>query len=308
MNDLPAGEVVVGVDGAGGSASVLDWAAREAVTRHTALVIAHSRAAGHDGRPQSPPAADTGQLLAAAEAAVRRSAAACPIRTLVADEPPLRMLQRLSATAGLVVLGSHGAAHEGRFPLGDVAFRVAAHAICPVAVLPAEWLAGRRPDAGEVVVGVSVTSAGRAALELAWEYAHRHGVALRAVRTVSRVDWSAGVADRLCATGSEVLDKQRELVVGLIEPLGRRYPDVAVSVEVGGSSVFEALSAAAHDAQVLVVGCRFAQGRHYSRLGPTTTRILHHAPCPVIVTGNGRRAAEQVERPPLHSWSSSPAT
>jgi len=55
-----------------------------------------------------------------------------------------------------------------------------------------------------------------------------------------------------------------------------------------GESVETALLTAAHHGGLLVLGCRFADGHMFSRLGPTTSGLLHRSPCPVLVVGHPR--------------------
>jgi nucleotide-binding universal stress UspA family protein len=78
---------------------------------------------------------------AAAEAHLRRLAAgvtAYPIDAAVVDESPVDAILHASATADLVVLGTHGRHGPGRWWLGSVAERVVRAAQVPVLVVRAD--------------------------------------------------------------------------------------------------------------------------------------------------------------------------
>jgi nucleotide-binding universal stress UspA family protein len=63
----------------------------------------------------------------------------------------------------------------------------------------------------------------------------------------------------------------------------KRHPEVAVLREVAQGGARAALLAAAHDAQLLVVGSRGQGGIKGMLLGSVSQAVLHHAPCPVAV-------------------------
>ena len=60
-------------------------------------------------------------------------------------------------------------------------------------------------------------------------------------------------------------------------------PGVAVTAGAMVGDPAEVLIAAAHDADLLVVGDRGANAMHRWLLGSVATKCVHHAPCPVAV-------------------------
>ena len=63
----------------------------------------------------------------------------------------------------------------------------------------------------------------------------------------------------------------------------KEHPEVAVQRHVADAPPRAALLAAAHDAQMLVVGARGRGGVRGMVLGSVSQAVLHHAPCPVSV-------------------------
>jgi nucleotide-binding universal stress UspA family protein len=63
----------------------------------------------------------------------------------------------------------------------------------------------------------------------------------------------------------------------------KEHPDVTVLRQVAQGSPRDALLAAAHEAQLLVVGCRGRGGVRGMNLGSVAQALLHYAPCPVAV-------------------------
>jgi nucleotide-binding universal stress UspA family protein len=145
-----------------------------------------------------------------------------------------------------------------------VSYRVAAHAHCPVAVVPERRMPRRDHRAPRVVVGISPTTSGRFALEFAFDEAKRRGATLVAVQASAAPE----SAERL------------ELAA-----TARRYRSVPLEPLVVDAEPSDALLQAAQDAQLVVVGCHHSEDRWSTRLGPVPSTIMHRSPCPVIVVG-----------------------
>lgn len=265
-------DVVVGIDGSRTAERALLWAASEADRRQLRLVIAHAQ----------PGEADSARaLLADARAVVSGSGAGCEVATVLTREEPARLLTRLGARAELVVVGSHGLGPV----VGSVAYRVAGHARCPVALVPASWQPAElshRP----ITVGVSATSGGLSALGYAFAEAARRGVALRAVRSWCRADWSPETSGTHSPAGNGFRLKQAERAELILRPFRDACPAVEVTTLVTGDPIEEALLATARGADQLIAGCRFRNRRRLSRLDWITSRLVHEAPCPVTVVGH----------------------
>ena len=145
--------IVVGVDGSDASIEALRWAADEARLRATTLRAVHAwsfmpmQPIGDPGMLAMPAGDLAGQLGAENEAARRSLEVA--LSEALGSEPDLELEQRLvegdagdalvaeSATAELVVVGSHGRTGLKAALLGSVSRHVVSHAACPVVVVKA---------------------------------------------------------------------------------------------------------------------------------------------------------------------------
>jgi len=283
--------VVVGIDGSRTAERAMLWAAEVAGRRGAQLLIVHAS----DPVPRTSNAQPTDfvrTLMLEAQTAVYESGANCEVALLWADEQPVRLLIRLSKQAELLVVGSHGLGQLAGKALGSVAYRVTAHARCPVAVVPGAWEpAGlARP----VVVGVLATVDGSNALGYAFAEAASRGCELKAVRSWCRADWVPELSDGAQGWTDRFEAKQADRAEVILRPFRQEQPDVRVTTIVTGDPVEDALLAAAADADQLVVGCKFRDRHRLSRLDWATSRLVHDAPCPVIVVGGSRsRRIEQ---------------
>ncbi len=145
--------IVVGVDGSDASAAALRWAAEEARLRFTPLVALYAwsfippQPIGDPGM-LAVPSGDLAGLLEA-ESGAARAALTEAVADALGDEPGLEVEQKLvegdagdalvaeSASAELVVVGSHTRSGLKAALLGSVSRHVASHAACPVVVVKA---------------------------------------------------------------------------------------------------------------------------------------------------------------------------
>jgi len=145
--------IVVGVDGSDASLAALRWAADEARLRATSLRAVHAwsfipaQPLGDPGMLAMPAGDLAGQLGAESDAA--RSALETALSDALGSDPDVELEQKLvegdagdalvaeSATAELVVVGSHGRTGLKAALLGSVSRHVVNHAACPVVVVKA---------------------------------------------------------------------------------------------------------------------------------------------------------------------------
>jgi nucleotide-binding universal stress UspA family protein len=290
-------QIVVGIDGSSTARQAMYWAAIECERRGAELVLAHAGDAepGLLAHPDAPTPYGN-SLLAEAEAELYETGTDSPVSTVISLENPVHLLTRLSEQADLVVVGSHGLGWASGALLSSVAFRVAAHARCPVALIPTGWDEQRQPGR-PVVVGVPALVGATTPLYVAFAEARARNVPVRAVRSWSRPDWTGEPADLSYSADPAFQIKQQDHVDRVLAPLRSLFPDVSVQVVLTADRLVEALPNAAKDACLLVLGARFADGHSYSRLGQTTSRLLHRAACPVLVVGRSERpAAGDVEQ------------
>ncbi|MCW2496911.1 universal stress protein [Jatrophihabitans sp.] len=286
MTDKP---ILVGVDGSPVSEAALTWAARAADGwgRELVIVLAGDIADPEEVAIGSPdPSAD---LLRDAHDSVRRAGITCEIRTLLHDEQPEPLFDRLSRDATAIVVG---AGTEGRLAsllFGSVSRHLEAHSYCPVVTVPPSWINRPVSDAALVVVGVKPTPGGIEALDFAMSYAAATGSNVLAIRCWDRrsaLNPDDPLAER---------DIQQAVLDGLVLDASARYPYVQVAKQVTAGSVHDVLRLAARGADLLVLGTRYPAGPKGSRLGPTTAGLTRRMPCPVAVVS----APGTVEPAPL---------
>ncbi len=176
--------VAVGVDGTPASLAALSWATAEARSRRGGLhlVYATGWSPFREHRPWIEHdlylAADA--ALADLAATVRERAPDLRVTGEVRAGAPGEALLAVAGQAGLLVVGGHGATHLGLPRPGGVSGAVAAHADCPVVVVPAEW---QEPGGEDPVVAAVDGSAGAALAGLwALDYAVRRAAPLAVLR------------------------------------------------------------------------------------------------------------------------------
>ena len=231
-------QIVVGYDGSPDSRAALDWAVREAASRHlgvrvvycepdlaawdgAAATMSGAPVAGHDPAPRGARAGGPGGR--GRDAGRRRRS-----RPSSTAGSPASVLVEQSRTAVMVVIGSRGHGSISSAILGSTVSHVASHAHCPVIVVQAQGAAD-----GPVVVGVDGSPESEELVGWAIDHASRHGLALEVVHSyaipvypgvvpyVPPVEITAATAGFEQRVTSEVLAGWRE-----------RYPDVAITTNV----------------------------------------------------------------------------
>ena len=180
-------QVVVGYDGSPDSRAALDWAVREAASRHLGVRVVYCEPdmAAWDGAAAtmsgSPPLSMTlahpGPELVA-EAAVVVEQAGVPVETVSTAGAPASALVEQSRTAVMVAIGSRGHGSVSSAILGSTVSHVASHAHCPVIVVQAQGA----PD-GPVVVGVDGSPESEELVGWAIDHASRHGLSLEVLHS-----------------------------------------------------------------------------------------------------------------------------
>ncbi|AEG44165.1 universal stress protein [Isoptericola variabilis] len=300
--DLPttrrstAGPVVVGYDASEAAETALAWAGREARTRGTALQVVYVRDAHDTGlavRPggrEDAPDAGAWPVVEEAAARVRDIVPGVETETFVEYASPGAALVAMSRGASLVAVGStpHRALVEEL--RGSVALQLAAHAHCPVGIVPA-LPDVRLPAERPVVVGYDGSPSAARALLHAADAAWFGALALRVV-----VAWSPGPAEWVESFALATLPRdateeaaERTLADGLErvrahgEAQGRRPGSLMVEGVVQEGRAVDVLHREATDADRLVVGTRGRGGFAALLLGSVSHTMIRTAPCPVVV-------------------------
>ncbi|MEU4312135.1 universal stress protein [Nocardia sp. NPDC024068] len=276
--------VVVGIDGSSVSLGALRWAARAAARYGVPLNLVYAVGAPIDFGPglgvvafdNQAMRADGEAVCAAAEKLAREIAGELEISTVVVDPEPAPTLIERSRDARMVVVGTHGYGALGRGLLGSVSTALARHAHCPVAVIPESYAEHEDERAGlPVVVGVDGSARGAEAVEIAFEEACLHGVALVAVTT-----WSEFFR---YVSRAEMQEQARAVQAESLAGYAERYPDVPVSHVVVEERPARRLLREADGAQLVVVGSHGRGGFAGMTLGSTGQAMLHDLSVPLIV-------------------------
>ena len=175
----------------------------------------------------------------------------------------------------MVVVGSRSSGALSRAVLGSVSSAVVHHTTTPVVVVPEP----RDSDsaAPRVIVGVDHSPAALAALAAAAEQARRRRVTLVLVFVHEPIEVPRGGAHAPDLALLE--DSERHLLVEAARAAGAA--DVRAEVLVGRASA--GLLSLARPQDLLVVGSRGRGGFTGLLLGSTSTQLVQHAPCPVLV-------------------------
>jgi nucleotide-binding universal stress UspA family protein len=278
--------VLAGLGDAQDGIPALDWAAREAQARNAELhvVRCYFSLSGIVPWETSDDQVVVGDLrdaamkrLRDAVAHVKQSRPQVRVTGEVVAGDPADFLVEQSRNADVTVLGSRHIGRLGATVLGSVSVAVAARASGPVVVV--EGPPGDPAEHPAVVVGVDGSAASEEALGFAFDYAARHGRALRAV-FCWRPDLAAEMKWRPEQPPPERAERWlAEAVAGWRE----MYPDVVVHRAVIRAHPVEGLVAEALAQELLVVGAHARHPRVAEVLGSVSLGVLHHATCPVAV-------------------------
>lgn len=268
--------ILAGYDGSSGSERALSWAAREARSRGNVLTVCHAWAPGFAALPGEPAvdlARQSGERVIAGGLRHAKSLMGPgEVRSLLTGGHAAAVLCEHSHDADMVVVGSRGRGGFAGMLLGSVSWQVAAHAHCPVVVVRGHWRTAGNYVPGPVVVGTDGSAASDAALGFGFEEAALRRAPLLAVCALADAPGRLG--------GNRTLQDDVEQA---ITRQAKEHPEVTVLRQVGQGGARAALLAAAHDAQLLVLGSRGRGGIPGMLLGSVSQALLHHAPCPVAI-------------------------
>lgn len=276
--------VVVGVEASAVGRDALDWAAAEAATRSSPLWLVHASMPRIDPgslgmASYAAPQLDDGGVL---DDAARRAQLVAPelevVTCLVAGGPvPAILGQR----AGLVVVGSrrHDGVRGGRSV--SVAVALAAHARCPVVVVPPLRAVTPGPSRARVVVGVDGSDLSSAAIGFALAAAAQRGVGVTALHAwTPRPPADVGAAG---VDGAATRDTERRAFDGALARWRQWFPLVEVTTKLVCDDPAQALVRESAGAALVAVGSR-GRGRMTGALfGSVSQRVMRTAQCAVAV-------------------------
>ncbi|WP_182525961.1 universal stress protein [Nocardioides dongkuii] len=261
-SDVPAGTVVVGVDGSDGSARAVRWAAVEAGLTHRPLTLVNGftvqgtvwlAEAGIDSEALAKAIRDEAATML--EKARDEALALHPdldVRGLVVGTDARDALEELSRSAAVLVVGSRGRGPVRSLLLGSVSVAVSKQAHCPVVVVRP----GAEEATGGILVGVDGTPASMPALGFAYREASLRQLPLTVVHCffdVQSAGWSAHqVPEHEISQYPDVEALLAEAMSGMQE----QYPDVQVERALWRGLVDQALVLASRGRNLTVVGLR----------------------------------------------------
>lgn len=299
MSQSPSPEpIVVGVDGSVESLKAVDWAALECERRHLPLLLVHAWDTDRSNESLQSILPLVHQQSQDVLSAAKRSAlqAAPDVRVSRREDRtrPATALVDASRHADTVVVGTRGLGTLRGALVGSTSMQLAAHARCPVVVVPGDVRTGLERR-GEPVVGVVVGVDGSSASEEALAYAFTQAAETRQPVTVVS-PWDVGLVRATLALNAPFAvwegfeHDQRELVRAAVAPWAAKHPEIVVRTQVTQNRTADALVRASTYATLLVVGRRGRGGFPALLLGSVSRTVLHLAHCPVAVIPTHREA------------------
>ncbi|WP_076258946.1 universal stress protein [Intrasporangium flavum] len=296
--------VVIGYDGSPGARLALEWAVETARRDDRDLTIVDAiglSAAATAGAYELGPSAQLYEEMTAGLVgeAVERAAKELDrsrVHAVSVVGSPSAELVEASRHADLVVTGSRGRGDARAGLLGSTAYAVTAHAHCPVVVVRGDEAVHAGP-AHPVVVGVDASDAAARALEAAATLAAAAEADLHVVAVhdlPSAAIWAADPAPGfgLVVPGSWVQDASEEtraataeVARALADRVRSAHPGLTVVETVPDGPPGSTLAEHARrvGAGLVVVGSRGHGGFAGMLLGSVSHRVVHDAPCPVMV-------------------------
>ncbi len=273
--------IVVGVVDTNASRAALAWAMDRAARRKLPVLLVHAV----DTRWLDESVGSSEVVRAAANELLGKTAAyagelepSVQVKTLLFSGSPGQALRKHSKGASMVVIGTGHNWPGG--PVADRALQIAAVAQCPVAVIGEQDMTGRRG----IVVGADGSEESTQAVTFAAAEADRDSQELAVVHAVL----APPLIQRAMPTANfaeAILEEERIVLAETVAGLAENYPDVVVhQVLVSNNEPAEALTDAAANATLLVLGSRGKGSFKRLLLGSTAHTVLRSLPCPTIIT------------------------
>jgi nucleotide-binding universal stress UspA family protein len=201
----------------------------------------------------------------------------------VADGSPARVLHLAAERehADLIVVGSAHRGRIGRVLAGDVTASTLHSSPCPVVVAPAGY-AQRGGRLETIGVGYDGSPESRAALDLARTIAQAAGARLR-ILDIVKPPAHDGLFAAHGPEWNEEARIRRELAEARVQRAVADVGAVATGEVIHGEPADE-LAFVGNSLDLLVTGSRNYGPIRRLTLGSTSSKLVHRAPCPVLVT------------------------
>jgi len=288
--------IVVGYDGSPGSRLALDWAVETAKRDERELTVLHCvgltmtpsfRAYEPEVQAHAYEEMSRG-VLAEAKDIAAKALDRKDIHPISAIGSAAAQLVAVSSQADLVVTGSRGHGVVSAGLLGSTAYAVTAHAHCPAIVVRGDAVVHAGPS-HPIVVAFDDSKPAQKALETAVPVAAAAEASLHIVG-VDNVGGLEAWPETDTILGREEMTQSMHERVGQLlrdvaEEAARAHPGLDVRTNVIGGSPGAAVAAYAMDvrAGLVVMGSRGHGGLTGMLLGSVSHRLVHDAPCPVMV-------------------------
>jgi nucleotide-binding universal stress UspA family protein len=256
--------ITVGLDDEDASQKAVDWV----IERVGATQVNIRLVTAFDMLASNPMAAQ--QQLAMTG---RRILNACPganVETVLADRSIMEELVEQSASADLLVIGSHPhqrirSALTGSFPVG-----LAARSHCAIVIVPDDWT----PQDGAIVVGVAADHSSDAAAMFAAGEAAGQDRDLEVVHAWE--PWKAAHTGRKKVERTVILDEA-------VDRIRAAFPDIRVRGLLVEADPSEGLVTSTRGAHLVVLGTHRLGAVTGLLLGATGQRVMHHAAVPLCI-------------------------
>lgn len=285
--------VVVGYDTSEESVHAVEWAAVVAQRRQAPLVILSATGwtrppAGMQGLSIS------GQSLAQRTAEVgiaiaREMAPDIDVEAVGVQNGAVEALESFSLEAQLIVLGHRGVGALKFAQMGSVAYAIANHAKCPVAIVRDKQGSLPTQDIPSVV-GVDGSQHSTVALDQAAQWANETNSLLRIVnawKTPLVLPWSSITVDEEHGVQQEARRKAEEAAQVVADRAEERilaaYPNLRVETVIGEGRPAEVIVGASQDASLVIVGARGRGDFTSLLLGSVSREVMEHARSAVYV-------------------------
>ena len=281
--------ILVGVTGRGQDTAVLRWAGEQAAATGARVTLVH--AYGHVLPPPPASVLVTAEPMAEAASYLLDGCVEAYLHvaphtvekpeTLLDDRRAAHVLTELSREADLVVVGHRDRSH--RLHTGSTTTTVAAHAACPVVVVPEDWT----PEHGGewVTVGVHEAGAPLAVLETAAREAAAVGAPLRMVH-----GWHLDTVYDDIVSARIDPDWQHRVEQALLRaagPVVARHPGLRIEAAALHAWPADTLVRLAATSRLLVVGRHAHHAPVPDRLGSVARTTIRTSTCPVLVVPVG---------------------
>jgi nucleotide-binding universal stress UspA family protein len=283
-------QIVAGIDGSASSWRALEWAAHRAETTDRHLLVACLGEAGE--RLGNYGYGDT--LATDVVVALTRTHPSLLVHTVGIVGNPVEFLLHCADDAAMVVLGRDPHA-SSLMSLAPTLAALLQRSECPVVVAGGPATPG--DNAGtRIVLGVSASDGGRAAMHFACEEATRAGVPVLAVRSSSDPRWPSTDDSALSPTPTVREAHEHDVLAACVEDARAHHPEVVISGLLTKEAIRFALARESRDAFLVALGRGTNDVNRGRQPGPDTLIAVYSLPCAVAVVGSGRNGEQDEAR------------